>query len=167
MEAFPEASRTCYKATRLSPVLLSIPTDFDLLLPSTVHHYTAETTTVALTASDSFSGLFSSSANSPTTSSNHGVLAPNQPVPVSSLFSRGMTSIVHHHAPGQSSIGSASSVFAPPQRSNSPAVGGRRRVAAPPVKVPPVVVAPTVSPVLTLFTKSKSESASIPAQDSG
>jgi len=50
---------------------------------------------------------------------------------------------VVHHVPAQSTIGSASSVFAPPQRSNSPAVGGRRRVAAPPVKVQPVVVAPT------------------------
>jgi hypothetical protein len=56
-----------------------------------------------------------------------------------------MASIVHHVA-GQAAIGSASNVFAPPQRSNSPAVGGRRRVAAaaPAVKAPPVVVAPTV-----------------------
>ena len=54
-----------------------------------------------------------------------------------------MAAVAHYAV--QPPINNASnSIFGPPQRSNSPAVGGRRKVAVPAKQPPVVVAAPTV-----------------------
>ncbi|KAG8849919.1 hypothetical protein FRC20_002160 [Serendipita sp. 405] len=56
--------------------------------------------------------------------------------------------------PALSSV-AAANIYGPPQRSNSPAVGGRRKAAVP-TKAAPVVVAPPASSVrtCTIITKN-------------